>query len=447
MSGGQACPSKRRQSGGAAIARLAGETSDNMKKQNDGIWSRPVSEDDLLKWESLAIGPALSPYAFGFFTFRMQFPEDYPSSAPHIVFLTTNGGKTRFNPNLYSDGKVCLSILGTWRGESGEQWSSVQNCQSVMVSIQSLMDDRPYHNEPGFEKEGGGRRGHSAAAVDEMSNKYNLKITHETLRIGVCDTLEELLVPDKESINCFADIIKWHFLLYFDRYIEIVKKNALTTGSFENMEFEYTRNTMQGTFDFVALETRLHKIKEQLVEEMNEWRSQGETLSAKEALSASGETYACQQVNSAFQKWSRTEQPSISAAPQDNNKFVWNVTIMGDLDGGWYENGIYHLTLTFSPDFPEVLPRPKFVTKMFHPQINEDGFPYLSVSMADSKNVVCILQDIHSLLRRPPSPDPGTWLNKKAAELYFNGGQEEREEYKRTVRRFAQRSMEEEGPW
>ena len=58
---------------------------------------------------------------------------------------------------------------------------------------------------------------------------------------------------------------------------------------------------------------------------------------------------------------------------------------MGDLDGGWYENGIYHLTLTFAPDFPEVLPRPKFATKMFHPQISEDGFPYLSVSMADSK--------------------------------------------------------------
>lgn len=104
------------------------------------------------------------------------------------------------------------------------------------------------------------------------------------------------------------------------------------------MEFEYQRNTMQGTFDFVALEARVHKIKEQLVrsflllrflfsylcsfpvylwyfsmvtptvhgavaqmEEMNDWRSQGEMLSAKEALSANGETYACQQVNSAFQ--------------------------------------------------------------------------------------------------------------------------------------------------
>jgi len=35
------------------------------------------------------------------------------------------------------------------------------------------------------------------------------------------------------------------------------------------MEFEYTRNTMQGTFDFVALETRLHKIKEQLVRSLS----------------------------------------------------------------------------------------------------------------------------------------------------------------------------------
>ena len=37
MSGGNGeGPSKKRQSGGAAIARLAGETSDNMKKPNDG---------------------------------------------------------------------------------------------------------------------------------------------------------------------------------------------------------------------------------------------------------------------------------------------------------------------------------------------------------------------------------------------------------------------------
>mmetsp|Transcript_28068 Transcript_28068/g.74049 ORF Transcript_28068/g.74049 Transcript_28068/m.74049 type:complete len:197 (+) Transcript_28068:102-692(+) len=126
----------KRRSCGAALARLAGEAQEALKKPNDGIWSKPVCDDDLMNWESLVLGPALSPYAFGFFTFRIQFPEEYPSCAPHVTFLTTGGGKTRFNPNLYADGKVCLSILGTWRGESGEQWSSVQNCQSLMVSIQ-----------------------------------------------------------------------------------------------------------------------------------------------------------------------------------------------------------------------------------------------------------------------------------------------------------------------
>ena len=65
------------------------------------------------------------------------------------------------------------------------------------------------------------------------------------------------------------------------------------------MEFEYQRNTMQGSFDFVSMESRLHKIKEQLTEEMAEWRRQGDALTLKEVESANKELYACQQVNSA----------------------------------------------------------------------------------------------------------------------------------------------------
>lgn len=41
--------------------------------------------------------------------------------------------------------------------------------------------------------------------------------------------------------------------------------SAAHLDSFDQMEFEYQRNQMQGTFDFVALEARLLKIKEQLV--------------------------------------------------------------------------------------------------------------------------------------------------------------------------------------
>ena len=55
MSGGNGeGPAKKRQSVGAAIARLAGETSDNMKKPNDGKKSQHlvISRKRLAKFPS-----------------------------------------------------------------------------------------------------------------------------------------------------------------------------------------------------------------------------------------------------------------------------------------------------------------------------------------------------------------------------------------------------------
>lgn len=77
---------------------------------------------------------------------------DYPTSAPSVTARTTNGGRCRFNPNIYSGGKVCLSILGTWRAQPSEEWSSAQGLESILISIQSLMSPNPYENEPGYEK-------------------------------------------------------------------------------------------------------------------------------------------------------------------------------------------------------------------------------------------------------------------------------------------------------
>ena len=43
----------------------------------------------------------------------------------------------------------------TWRGERGEEWSSAQGLESILISIQSLMSSNPYENEPGFENANG----------------------------------------------------------------------------------------------------------------------------------------------------------------------------------------------------------------------------------------------------------------------------------------------------
>ena len=41
-----------------------------------------------------------------------------------------------------------LCFHRTWAGPS---WSPAQTLSSVLISIQSLMNEKPYHNEPGFE--------------------------------------------------------------------------------------------------------------------------------------------------------------------------------------------------------------------------------------------------------------------------------------------------------
>ena len=59
-------------------------------------------------------------------------------------------GTVRFNPNLYNDGKVCLSLLGTWHGGSAdEKWdASRSTLYQVLVSIQSIiMVEEPMYNE------------------------------------------------------------------------------------------------------------------------------------------------------------------------------------------------------------------------------------------------------------------------------------------------------------
>lgn len=48
-----------------------------------------------------------------------------------------------------SDGKVCLSLLGTWDGDRGESWNMcTSTLLQVLVSIQSLiLVPEPFFNE------------------------------------------------------------------------------------------------------------------------------------------------------------------------------------------------------------------------------------------------------------------------------------------------------------
>ena len=59
---------------------------------------------------------------------------------------------------------VLIFVLFDCRTWSGPAWSPAQSLSSVLISIQSLLNEKPYHNEPGFEQ------------VCKVLHKYNLKM-------------------------------------------------------------------------------------------------------------------------------------------------------------------------------------------------------------------------------------------------------------------------------
>lgn len=103
-------------------------------------------EENILKGYAMIIGPPDTIYENGYYMFELHYPTDYPASPPTVLFRT-NQNKIRFNPNLYTNGKVCISILNTWRGE---QWSSCQTISSILLTLCTLFTNEPILNEPGI---------------------------------------------------------------------------------------------------------------------------------------------------------------------------------------------------------------------------------------------------------------------------------------------------------
>lgn len=93
---------------------------------------------DLLR--SLIIGTPNTPYEDSPFVIDWLLDENFPQSPPKAHFISWTGGNGRVNPNLYEDGKICLSILGTWSGEKSESWNASRcSLLQALVSIQGLV--------------------------------------------------------------------------------------------------------------------------------------------------------------------------------------------------------------------------------------------------------------------------------------------------------------------
>ena len=170
--------------------------------ENDGIFYMH-SETDILKAYVMIIGQPDTLYFGGYYFFMIDFPVDYPYSPPVFTFLT-NDTFTRFHPNFYKMGKVCLSMLNTWRGE---QWTSCLTIKSVLLTISSIMDNTPMLHEPGITEAHGDY------------NNYHTVILYKNIDFACIKVLSEFM---NTNLIPFSMVYKEYF---YNNMLSAFKKN------------------------------------------------------------------------------------------------------------------------------------------------------------------------------------------------------------------------------
>jgi ubiquitin-protein ligase len=171
--------------------------------EKEGIYYKH-SDTNILKAYVMIVGQPDTLYFGGYYFFQVNIPADYPHSPPVIEYLT-NDGNTRFHPNFYKSKRVCLSMLNTWRGE---QWTSCLTIKSVLLTLLSIMDNRPMLHEPGITEK-----------HQDYQNYHNM-ILYKNIDFSCIRLINEFICT---TIIPFEMEYKEYFYTFM---IELFKKNA-----------------------------------------------------------------------------------------------------------------------------------------------------------------------------------------------------------------------------
>lgn len=197
----------------AKMIRLAQELADLSNalpcEHTNSIYVR-VDKQRVDMMKALIVGSSNTPYAHGCYEFDIFCDNKYPNESPKMNLMTTGAGSVRFNPNLYACGKVCLSLLGTWRGSATENWDpKLSTILQVLVSVQAIiMSEDVYFNEPGFENEAGTPEG------EKKNEGYSNIVRFANVKFAMLGQL-------KNPPRGFESVIKRHFYV---KKFEIMKE-------------------------------------------------------------------------------------------------------------------------------------------------------------------------------------------------------------------------------
>jgi ubiquitin-conjugating enzyme E2 Z len=199
--------------------RLAKDVVDIIKNPlNDNNIYYIHDENDMLVGYALIIGPEDTLYNYGYYFFKFNFKKEYPYQPPRVEYLT-NENNIRFHPNLYRNGKVCLSLLNTW---NGEQWTSCQTIRTILLNLVTLFHNKPLLNEPGITEK------------YKYFNEYNEIIKYSNYNTAIISILKKKIIPKYHDI--FKNIVLENYKKNKKnilKNIEILKNNKKNNKKLE----------------------------------------------------------------------------------------------------------------------------------------------------------------------------------------------------------------------
>ncbi|KLO09854.1 ubiquitin-protein ligase [Schizopora paradoxa] len=146
---------------------------------------------------------------------------------------------------------------------------------------------------------------------------------------------------------------------------------------------------------------------------------------------------ALKRINKELADLGRDPPSSCSAGPEDEtDMFSWQATIMGPGDSP-YAGGVFFLRINFPTDYPFKPPKVSFITKIYHPNINNNGSICLDIlkeQWSPALTVSKVLLSICSMLTDPNPDDP---LVPEIAQLYKTDRQLYEKNAKEWTRKYA----------
>lgn len=148
-----------------------------------------LDEDNIFLWNiGIMVMNKDSLYHGGYFKGQMRFPHDFPFAPPTFRFTPAI-----YHPNVYRDGRLCISILHqggdpTLEELDSETWSPAQTVELVLISIISLLEDPNISSPANID-----------ASVEFRKNReaYEKKVLQEVER-SKADIPADFVMPESE---------------------------------------------------------------------------------------------------------------------------------------------------------------------------------------------------------------------------------------------------------